>query len=291
LRMDFDVPRALSLSLVQVLLSAALVVFAAKALTTQDASSSVRMATVRYDGTALSAVWIDSIIIIAASVLVLPVLLAIVLNGAQNIFVNALLIKSLGTSLMIAMGSCAICLPIAWGMAHALITHPKHRAFFTGLSLGGYILPPAVVATGWFLAVRLVEGGVLLSALLMAIMNALMSLPFVLTVLAPAMERHANQHDRLCAQLAITGWNRARHIDVPALKGPLAQAVVMAFVLSMGDLTAVILLGSQGLLTLPGLVQQQMGHYQSDAAGGTALILAALCMGLAFWGQRLSRWT
>jgi thiamine transport system permease protein len=65
----------------------------------------------------------------------------------------------------------------------------------------------------------------------------------------------------------------------------------MALVLSMGDLTAVTLLGSQGLLTLPSLVQQQMGHYQSDAAGGTALVLAALCLVVTLFAQRLSRWT
>jgi thiamine transport system permease protein len=118
-----------------------------------------------------------------------------------------------------------------------------------------------------------------------------MALPFVMTVLAPALERAAQQHNKLCAHLGIRGFNRLQYIDVPSLRGPIAQAILMTLVLSMGDLTAVTLLGTQGLLTLPSLVQQQMGHYQSQSAGGTALVLAAICLAATFAAQKVSRWT
>jgi thiamine transport system permease protein len=63
----------------------------------------------------------------------------------------------------------------------------------------------------------------------------------------------------------------------------------MAFVLSLGDLTAITLLGTSGLVTLPSLISAQMGHFQSQAAMGTALLLAALCLGLATIAQNLGR--
>ena len=50
---------------------------------------------------------------------------------------------------------------------------------------------------------------------------------------------------------------------------PLAQACLMAFVLSLGDLAAVTLLGSEGIMTLPSLVRAQMGHYRGQDAQGT----------------------
>ena len=175
-------------------------------------------------------------------------------------------------------------------MGQAQIVSPKFRNSFVTLGLAGLIIPPAVIATGWFLAFRNFNSFAI-TVILIASLNALMALPFVLTILTPAQQRNAEQHDKLCQQLNLNGWNRLRLIDIPALRGPLSQATLMAFVLSMGDLTAVTLLGSQGLLTLPSLVQQQMGHYQSTAAGGTALVLALLCFGLSLLAQRLARWT
>ena len=72
---------------------------------------------------------------------------------------------------------------------------------------------------------------------------------------------------------------------MPALR----QAGLLAFVMSLGDLTAVTLLGSQGLVTLPALIHQQMGNYRSTAASGTALLLALSCYGLALVAQRSGR--
>jgi hypothetical protein len=57
--------------------------------------------------------------------------------------------------------------------------------------------------------------------------------------------------DRLCAQIGLSGWARFKLIDQPALTRPLAQAFLIAFILSFGDLTAVLMLGSQGVVTLP----------------------------------------
>jgi thiamine transport system permease protein len=52
----------------------------------------------------------------------------------------------------------------------------------------------------------------------------------------------------------------------------------MAFVLSLGDLTAITLFGSQDLVTLPALIHAQMGSYRIDAAAGSALLLALFSM-------------
>ena len=63
----------------------------------------------------------------------------------------------------------------------------------------------------------------------------------------------------------------------------------MAFVLSLGDLAAVTLLGSEGIMTLPSLVRAQMGHYRGQDAQGTALVLMALCFAVTVVAQRLGR--
>jgi thiamine transport system permease protein len=291
LRMDFDVSRALTLSLIQVTLSLALVWAASHTLTLPQQNGALRLQAIRSDGRRPIAKLSDSTAIALAALLVLPPLLAVLIAGIMRISVDAALLRAFVTSSGVALLSATLALPLAWALAVAQARLPPWRSALLALGLGGYLVPPAVLSTGLFLAFRNVDGGLVLSVLLISAMNALMSLPFLMTVLGPALIRSFAQHDRLCAQLGVTGLNRLRLIDVPSARSALAQAALMAFVLSLGDVTAVTLLGSQGLLTLPSLVQQQMGHYQSAAAGGTALVLAALCLGLTFAAQRLSRWT
>jgi thiamine transport system permease protein len=291
LRMDFDVSRALTLTVLQIALSSVLVLAAAKALVPQVQSLSQRVALQRYDGKHLLAKMFDAAIILLAMCLVVPVLLSLVVQGVQHLQWSALLGQAILTSFCMAFLTCAVALPFAWGMAQAQTRLAKWRSLLTILGLSGFIVPPAVVATGWFLVFRNFEGGVALAVVLIAMLNTLMVMPFLMTVLAPALARTAQQNDRLCAQLGLQGWNRFKTIDAPALRGPLAQAVLMIVVLSMGDLTAVTLLGAQGLVTLPSLVQQQLGHYQSHEAGGTALILALICLTTTVLAQRFSRWT
>jgi thiamine transport system permease protein len=291
LRMDFDVDRAFTLSLLQLALSLCVIWVMKGTLTAPATAHRLRTVTARHDGQTTTARMVDTGAIGLAVLLVAPPVMAIVIDGLTHIALSTLLVQAILTSLGIAMLSSLLAIALAWGMAEAQARLPKWRSSLLALGLGAYLVPPAVLSTGWFIIFRKIESGWPLNIALIAAMNCLMALPLLLTVLAPALEKNHRQQDRLCTQLNLTGWNRLRHIDFPANRTAVAQATLMAFVVSLGDLTAVTLLGSNGLVTLPSLVQQQMGHYQSAEAGGTALILAALCMSFAITAQRLSRWT
>jgi len=119
-------------------------------------------------------------------------------------------------------------------------------------------------------------------------MNGLMSLPFVFQTLAPALAQQAAAHDRLCASLGLGGWNRFRLIDLPTLRRPIGLALVMGFILSLGDLTAISLFGTQDLVTLPALIYRQMGSYRFNDAVGTALLLSLLMLALISLAERWS---
>ncbi len=290
LRMDFDVSRTLTLSSIQILLSLVLVCAASRTLIVQQPVSTLRLRHDRFDGQNIISKCSDASWIGLAVLVVLPPLLAVSIFGLGSVAFSVTLLRALLTSTAIAAVSCLIAVPLAWGFAIALVRAPYWRGVIHTLGLGGFLIPPAVLATGWFLAFRTVDGGILLSIVLIAALNCLMSLPFLLSVLGPAVQRAIPSNDRLCAQLNLNGFTRLVLIDTPLCRSALAQGAVMTFVLSLGDLTAVTLLGSQGLLTMPSLVQQQMGHYQSHAAGGTAFILALLCLVMTLASQRLARW-
>ena len=195
--------------------------------------------------------------------------------------------QALVTSMALGSASTMIVLMLAWPLAQL-----QYRGGWTGLlaqfcGIAGLIVPPAVMATSWFLAVRTISGGPWLAACLVICLNEIMALPFIMTVLAPALMRTHTLHDKLCLSFGIGGWDRFRNIDLPVLRPVLGQVLLMGFVLSLGDLTAITMLGSGGLVTLPSLVAQQMGNYRGVEAGGTALLLAVLCFSLTVWAHRL----
>ena len=186
-------------------------------------------------------------VIVLAVAMVLPVLIAVLAEGMGSIDATVFAgTQAAASSVLLATLSTGIALPLAWGMGVAQKRYPHHRHLLMIIGLAAFVVPPAVIATGWFLAFRNFNTLPFI-AILIAAMNALMSLPFILSVLAPAMERNAAQHDRLCQQLNLAGWNRFWLVDAPVLRAPLAQAGLMAFVLSMGDLTAVTLARRSGL--------------------------------------------
>ncbi len=282
LRMDFDVPRALALSMLQVGLSGALVFLGGQAFGQSLAIPRLRLAAQRFDGMTLTSRIVDFTLIALAMLLVVPPLCVLLGQGLFNVVLDAALFRALLTSLAIGGLSAIIAVVLAWNLAAG-------RGFSQLLSLSALLVPPAVMATGWFLLLYRLNGGFMLVFCTIVALNALMALPFASALLGPALAHIQVAHDRLCQSLGIIGWNKIRQITLPLMLVPLGQAGLMALVLSLGDLAAVTLLGSEGILTLPSLVHAQMGHYRDHDAQGTALVLMALCLALTFVAQRLGR--
>lgn len=285
LRLDFDVSRAVTLSMMQVILCGVLVL-----LTGQLASPAVsgqRLRTTAYLASGMG--WFGATMLALAVLLVLPPLAALLASGVTHLDVRPVMLEALGMSLLIGLLSAMLCMILAWPLGLLQARQPQWRSALTAISLLGLIVPPAVLATGWFILISAAGPGITSSISLIIALNTLMSLPFSMTLLGSSLADMIPQHDRLCAQLGLKGWQRLRLIDGPALSRPLAQGFLMAFVLSFGDLTAVMLLGSQGLITLPSLIASEMGQFRSSNAQGTALVLAALCLVGSLLANRLGQ--
>src|SRR5215470_17308926 len=113
---------------------------------------------------------------------------------------------------------------------------------------------------------------------LVALINGIMGMPYIVRVVAPAFRDSAERHDRLCASLGISGWNRWRLVDAPLLRRPIGLAMALVAALSLGDLGAIALFGTPNTATLPLIIYQQLGAYRLDAAAVTSLLLVALAL-------------
>jgi thiamine transport system permease protein len=116
--------------------------------------------------------------------------------------------------------------------------------------------------------------------------NAVMAMPFAVRVIRPAWDAASARHDRLAAQLGISGFSRLRLIDWPPIRRPAFTALAFAMALSLGDLGVIALFGSEGVQTLPYLLYARMGSYRTADAAGLALILGIVCLGLMMLVER-----
>jgi thiamine transport system permease protein len=298
LRFDFDPERAISLSLLQIGVTAMILALMALLPAQKDDSAATGRPAQRFDGKGFAArFWDGTNVILAVIFLCLP-LVSILVAGLKadlgRLLAGAAFWKALWTSLWIAFlaGLTSLTAAIAITNARTAIADARKpglaaRGFsglLSGLSSLVLLVPPVVIGSGWFLLLRPYGEVASFAPLLVVAINAMTALPFVMRVLEPAFQTHRLRTARQAANLGIFGFARLRIIDFPVLAVPLATAFSFAMALSLGDLGAVALFGSEDLVTLPWLVYSRLGSYRTADADGFALILAVLCLGLTIAG-------
>lgn len=299
LRFDFDPQRAVLLAIVQILLTALLLMLLSWTRGKDPEGFSLHTTSMRPDGKTTAKRCMDAALLLSGTVFILLPLSAIVVSGLEADYLKLLsdgqFWRAAATSLAIALPAGALAVLIAGMIISgrlAILADPKASApLLAGARLAPatasliLLFPPTVLGTGWFLIAGPANVDSVAPVLIMLI-NGLMAFPFVLRILEPAMTTHRHRTGRLAASLGITGWDRWRLIDWPGLRKPFAMALSFATALSIGDLGVVALFGSDSLVTLPWLLYSRMGSYRTADAAGIALILAILCLLLTVAGAK-----
>lgn len=298
LRFDFDPPRAIALSLMQIVMTGLLLALLSL-LPGADAEGQTQGQSVRrFDASRLLSRLLDSIVIVLAVLLVGAPLVAVAASGLTADLLRLLSAevfrRAAITSLSIALvsASFSVLISVALIRARQVIADRREPGRSTRLlsaMLGGgasmvLLVPPVVLGSGWFLLLRSSGDVSVFAPFLVAFINMLMALPFAMRVLEPAFTTHQARTGRLVASLGLGGFSRFRLIDLPVLWRTFAMAFSFAMALSLGDLGAVALFGSESFVTLPWLVYSNMGSYRTNDAAGYAFILGVICLILAAGG-------
>ena len=292
LRFDFDLATAGGLALVQLLLTAALLLVQHKLQSSPPGRVNRAGTTRRPDSQQAGTLLTDSLVLLLAIAIFLPPLLAILIAGANDELLTALASRALwqaaGQSLLIAVGAGILATLLGSGLLltsrHLKVRRRRRRAAALWEASGAMILmiPAVVLSTGLFILFMPFADVFALAPWLVVLVNALMALPYVLRTLSAPMQLVVRQYDRLADSLGVSGIHRFRLVELPLLRRPLALAMALSMILSLGDLGAIAMFGSQSLTTLPWLLYQQLGSYRLTEAAATALLLLLLCLSL-FW--------
>lgn len=298
LRFDFDPPRAIALSLMQIVMTGLLLVLLSL-LPVADAEGQTHGRNARrFDGgRILTRLWDATAILLLILWVGLP-LVAVAASGVTadltRLLGTQIFLRAALTSLSIAVVSALLATLTSVALIRARQAIAENRkasapARFLSASFGAgaslvLLVPPVVLGSGWFLLLRPLSEVAIYAPALVALINMLMALPFVIRVLEPAFITHQARTGKLSASLGISGLSRLRLIDWPVLWRPFAMAFSFAMALSLGDLGAVALFGSENFVTLPWLVYSNMGSYRTNDAAGYAFILGVICLCLAAGG-------
>ncbi|NRF11562.1 thiamine/thiamine pyrophosphate ABC transporter permease ThiP [Agrobacterium pusense] len=298
LRFDFDPQRAIALSVLQIVLTAALLGLLACLPSPEAEIASLGRPVRRFDaGGAAARLW-DGLIIVSAVLLIGLPLVAIVFSGVQadlpRLITAPVFLRAAATSLGIAAFSAIFVIIVSMAIIRARQAVSAKRRAARPLHLLSSVLgagsslvllvPPVVLGSGWFLLLRPFGDVAVYAPVLVALINMLMALPLAMRVLEPAVTSHFLRTGRLSASLGLQGLPRLRFADLPVLWRPLAMAFSFAMALSLGDLGAVALFGSENFVTLPWLVYSNMGSYRTNDAAGYAFLLGVVCLVLAATG-------
>ncbi len=325
LRFDFDIPTAVALACIQLFICLSLTILSTifksshtiglnadnrdskKPQHTQSSRNLLgfkyrKKANALYDAPIVHnklAIVAERFLIITAALFILSPLIALFIAGINKTTVSIMtetstltaLINSTMVAIAAAVISVVLALFLLFSSRHLRIRLHKERAG-NWLQLCGnviLILPPLVLGTGLFLLLKPFADVFSIALFLIVIINSLMALPFLLRILDGPIMQSARTHDRLIQSLGIQGWDRWRTIDWPILRRPIGFGLAMAATLSIGDLGAIALFGSERIKTLPYLLYQRMGSHRLEEAAVTASILLLLCLVLFFGLQKLTQ--
>ena len=295
LTFDFDIQRAVTLTICQLLLTGLAVLALARAggklhagLTLQTHRPMVSKST--FVGAAMT-----FLVVGLAGLYVTAPFVAITLKGivadlarllAENQVQSAIL-----TSLVLGLAAALLCICVALALTEGAVSSAKNNSIigewiYAHAASLVLVVPPIVIAAGWFIMLRPIVHVYSAAPYIVIAVNAAMALPFAMRFVLPARQVVSQRHDRLCAQLGLEGWNKWRLVLLPAMVKPLSVAFAFALALSLGDLGVIALFGSENVQTLPYLILQRMGSYRTDDAAGLAFILCCITLSLMLFADR-----
>ncbi len=273
-RFDFDLGKAAVLSVIQFGLCATAAVLAWRVAGARALGAGMDRVVQRWDR---GNVAVDTVAMALAFLFLILPLGMVVLRGLPSLFdLPPLVIEAAIRSVIVALVSTALAIGIALAMS---IRGGGFMSLVGALPLAASSL---VLGTGLFLIVQPFVSPPKIALVVTALLNAVMSLPFVLRVVQPAVVQVEADYGRLADSLGMRGWARMRLLVMPRIKRPLGFAAGLTAALSMGDLGVIALFATDGQATLPLVMYQLMGSYRTGQSAGAALLLLILSLAL-FW--------
>ena len=283
-KFDFDIGKAALLAGVQFAICGMAALASLWLAVPQAVMGGQDRAVQRFDMQRVTSKVVDGAWIMFATLFLAVPLLAIFMQGVPHILSLPMPVWFAALrSLVTALGSAG--LTVVFAVSLSLVA----LRWLEGLGMLSVAASPLVMGTGLFIMVFPFVDPARIALLITALVNAVMSLPFVLRAIGPAVRACEDRFGPLSDSLGMTGWARVRLVILPRIRAPLGFSAGLAAALSMGDLGVVTLFARPDGATLPLQIYRLMGAYRMEQAMGAALVLLFLSLALFYLFDRGGR--
>jgi len=288
LRFDFNPEQAVSLAILQLILSLLVAMIAAWLSHFPDVEANLNIGSQMVDQD--KSIFHLLLILVAVTFVSLP-LIAMFIDALKGPLIDVLsdinLWRAAAFSVLIGVSAATISVLLGWTLlaASAEKANKGNKRLAQLFELSGsvvYVVPPLVIGTGLFILLSKFINIFEWTILIVIIINGIMGLPFVIRTLGAAMRQNVMRYSRLCESLDVSGWQRFKLIDFPLLRKPLGLSASLVTAMAMGDLGVIALFGTPETATLPLLLYQRLSAYQMPQAAVIAVFLLVSCL-LIFW--------
>lgn len=300
-KFEFDLKKATGLALIQLLISAVIVLMWARkprSGSTMVGQSGHRM-NIRPQSRPAS--WISTGILLLYIFFLCTPLAALIGSGLNpqilNIISSIAVISATLNSLIIASISAILSTIMAFFLAQGLVGVTSDResattttrilqVLFAFSSMIYLAIPALVLGFGMFIIfnrLNWVEHYGAISAVIIA--NSLASLPFAVAILFPAIRNVHNRYERLICLTGFSQFQQIKKVLWPLLKGQLLWVMALVFCFSLGDYGVIALFGGDHLTTLPLLMVRNFGSYRTTIAANIAVELLFIVATIFFLAQ------
>lgn len=283
LKYDFNIPEALMLAWVQLLIAGGLFLMVSRFGTANWLSVDTARDDWKPTPTGWRACLMKCSYYLAWGALALP-LLALFSGITQGDILRvewSALIRPTIITIVLGILSASIGLVLAYSMLTpirqmSLLDRPRSRAMLEWLATHALVAPAMVISVGLFIFLLPMVDIDRWGIVFVAIVNTALVVPFAVQKLKPRLYQFDSQYDALTRSLKLKGRQRWA-IEWPFVRPVFLSTYALVLVLSMGDVAIFSIFGSKDWTTLPWLIYGYAGTYRIAEASIASIVLLSLC--------------
>ncbi len=209
-------------------------------------------------------------------------------SGLLRLFYNEEFWKAFGYSIFIALSSGILSIIFAASIMSGVFYFKYIQKNNTMLRITSLIsnftiiLSPYIIGTGLFIIFKPSINLFFVGKYILILINALLVLPFVISILINPIISFPIKKIWLCRNLNIKSYDFFRLIIWREIRKYVAYALSIAITLSWGDFSIIALFGNEDFITLPYLLNYNMSNYNTSDAANISFVMLFLAF-LLIW--------
>jgi thiamine transport system permease protein len=203
-------------------------------------------------------------------------------------------LRAIVNSLSFGLGATAIAVPLGLIFAYVIARlHWAGRRLFDTLLMAPLATSSIVLAFALLRAFNAPPLRLVGTATAVIIAHAVIIFPFIVRALVPILESLDVRLTEMARSLGAGRFRALRDIELPLVATGLIAGAVFAFALSLGEMSATLMLARPGLSTMPVAVYRFLSQHSLGAPSAMSVVMIAVSA-IAFillerWGERALR--